>query len=414
MILQEFIEKIVSEKLQEATIRDHRIIYQLNTKNAPNWIIENIIQSLLDVAPGIPEDVRAEIESNPRGFLKDRIVFNQNLVTPTQAKFTVLWTPKGYDLTSIKSSNKSGKVEGNLKQSVSLFSFTRPYEVQSKIGWLTTKEEELRCEQAELDSIRAIFKKNGIKVGSPATIVVVSSQTGTQLTFRDVIDIVKSPSKTDVADFILIDNAGMPIPDSGISHKCLGFERFAAFKTMMRSLNDTPELKAQVSVIEKKINKRWIDDAINNQEESAYWHTIRHVDLPRLLYGTDAKMLAVSAQAGLRLEKITENTFGLSATGAGQGGAELLLFPEVPEADQYQPIVKIRYGAGGSRLYLDGEDINAITHKLASGQSVSDRIKLEKDDMTEPPIITSAYIPLRYYIAPKRRSAGLNIEGEQS
>lgn len=414
MVLKEFIAKVVAEKLlQEATIRDHRIIYQLNTKSAPKGIIENIIQSLLDSAPGVPDDVLEEINADPRKFLKDRIVFNQTLVTPTEARFTVLWAPKGYDLASVKDSNKSGSVEGSLQSTIPLFSFTQPYEIQSKVGWLTTKEEELRCEGAELESIRGIFKKNGIGMDNPATIIVVSSQTGTQIKFNDVADIIKSPSKTDVADFILVDSTAKLIPGSGISHKCLGFERFAAFKTMLRSLNDTPDLKEEILMIEKKINKRWIDDTINNQEESAYWHVINHLDLPRLLYGTDAKMLAISAQAGLRLEKMSENVFVLSTTGTGQGGAELLIYPEIPESDDYQPIVKIRYGAGGSRLYLDGEDINAITHKLANGESVSDRIKLEKDNMTDPPLITSAYIPLRYYIAPKRRKAGLNVEGEQ-
>jgi hypothetical protein len=412
-LLQEFIDKIISEELlQEATVRDHRIIYQLNSKKAPKWIIKNIIQALLDMAPSVPDDIRAEIDADPRKFLKDRIVFNQNLVTPTQAKFTVVWAPKGYDLENVKDSNKSGMpMFDNL--TIPLFSFSQPYEIESTVGWLTTKEEELRCEADELASIRNIFKENGISIDKPATIVVVSTQTGNQLKFDNVVDIVKSPSKTAVADFILIDNAGQEIPGSGISHKCLGFERFAAFKAMLKSLNDTPELKAEILAIEKKINGRWINDTLNNQEESAYWHPIQHVDLPRLLYGTDAKMLAVSARGGLRLAKVGDNIFGLSATGTGEGGPELLVYPEVPEADQYQPIVKIRYGKGGSKLKLDGEDINAIAHKLASGQAVSKRIKMETDDMTDPPLITSAHIPLRYYIAPKRRAAGLNVADEQ-
>ena len=207
---RKYVERV---ELEEATVRATRLFYYVRPDKVPKTILASL--------KGLPETE-----------LDDRLYVKQEL-SGDKGTFTFYLADK-VTRKDIADANRKKAPTSSMDGAKEVGTPERL--VKTKITWLQTKPEELRAENEHLGIIKEKFLQAGITPETPASIEVLGK------VIENVGAIDKLTSKTAVGDFGLLDPDGEPL--FTISHKAVGFERYAAMVSTLKSLDRKQKLAA--------------------------------------------------------------------------------------------------------------------------------------------------------------------------
>ena len=422
--LMEMISEESKIVFDEATIRASRSYYYVR----PDKLPKNLINQIIEWEPQLKDRDVKEITQ----YLNDKLFVSQGF-DADEAIFKFYFSDDGVTRTDIMKANRSKSPTPNMQSAKELGEYKKKVVVEkTKISWLQTKPEELRAENEHLGMIKEKFIQAGITKENPATILI-EGHSESKVVER-VSFINKLKSKTAVGDFGLFGPEAFDVDEKGnvdysnqkeaplftMSHKAIGFERYAAMVSTLKRL-DSSEKKAAVEFL-NKVEQAWKDSVFNMVPSSRGFY--QKVDDPGiasevvyLIYGKSADRADSLYVGEIDLKKTGEQAFKLTVVPVDQ--ATVHVYPEIPNEPEYLPIFKTRYGSGGSKIGFSSEDIAMLNSMVQEGKTtVSDLSKprksggsglvlqSEKDEITEEEIILGAHLPVRFYISPMRRADG--------
>lgn len=379
--LMENWRKYVKEvELEEATVRATRLFYYVRPDK-------------------VPKSILASLKELPETELDDRLYVKQEL-NGDSGTFTFFLADK-VTRTDIADANRRKSPTESMASAKEVGSYTREIKLsKTKITWLQTKPEELRAENEHLGIIKEKFLQAGITPETPATIEVLGE------VFENVGSIDKLTSKTAVGDFGLLDPEGKPL--FTISHKAVGFERYAAMVSTLKSLDRKQKLAAtRFLKLAESAWKRGI--FAGERSNQGFYQPLSDESVASqvvyLIYGKGANMADSLFIGELSLTKKGDRfVLGLEP-GSGHAG---YLRPQLPDIPDYLPIFRTRYGSGGSKVGFTADDVTNLNNMIQSG-----RLTLEKLDemkvqysLNEFGGVENVYLPVRYYISPFSRNDG--------
>lgn len=386
--------EMVEQSLEEmATIRSNRVFYYVAFAKTPKEIQTQLRAKY------------PEIEN-----FEDRIFVKQEL-NGTDAIFSFFLAKEQVTRNDVYDANKREREVESMKGAEFIMSQTRAVKLeQTKVTWLQVKPEELRAENEELERIKVKFQEAGISNETPAEITIKGAK------LSNVAKIDKMTSKTAVGDFGLFDSEGQLL--FSISHKALGFERYAALVSALKTLDDDDKFAADAFVT--VAGERWKEGALQGKRSTKGFYDI--VDSPslatqltHLIYGVTTNKADALFIGNIDLERKNNNSFELSVKPQKTSvGSSAVYLGGVPVDEQYAPIFKSRFGSGGSKIHFNSAEIQDINEKLAEGVLTLEKldelgIKYElQTDMigVEEPLVESVFVPVRFYISPQRRTDG--------
>tara|TARA_R100000808_G_C2141731_1_gene149554 strand:+ start:42 stop:1262 length:1221 start_codon:yes stop_codon:yes gene_type:complete len=390
--------------LDESTIRTGRIYYYVSPSEMPKYGVD-ILKAATD---------------DPIEELEDRVFVQARMVGDNRHAFDFFLLPEKSDSTyglreDVLKANQTRQPTEAMKSAAKIGEYERKVELgRTKIRWLQTRPEELRKENEELLSIKHKFLTEGIGPAGethvdstglvvdlrPATIYVKGRK------IEDVVAIDKIKMKNGVGDFGLFDSNGNLV--FSISHKALGFERYASMISTMKSLAKK-EKSAAVKFI-RDVSKEWKRDVFSNQRSTKGYY--RLADEPEiaslivyLIYGEGVRQANSLFVGEMSLE---ERADGFDLGVADHKGNAIYLNPELPDIEEYLPIFKSRYGSGGSKIAFSEYDQFNLNQAIQAGHlSVSDLDSMKVDyklgDFGE---VKEVSVPVRFYVSPLSRNDG--------
>ena len=423
-VLMEMISEESKIVFDEATIRASRIYYYVR----PDKLTQSLRNQVISWNPDLKDlDPKEAVD-----YLNDKLFVTQGF-DADEAIFKFYFSEDGVTRTDVMKANRSKSPTPNMQSARELGEYRRKVELgRTKITWLQTKPEELRAENEHLGMIKEKFIQAGITKDNPATIII--SGHSEKKVIENVSFINKLKSKTAVGDFGLFEPDAFDVDKKGnvdysnqkrkplftMSHKAIGFERYAAMVSTLKVLDDS-EKKSAVEFIANS-QPAWKNSILNLEPPSKGFYS--RVDEPSaasevvyLIYGRSVNRADSLYVGEIDLEKVGENTFNLTVVSRDQ--ATVHVYPEIPNEPEYIPIYKTRYGGGGSKIWFSSEEIallnsmvqeekttiNALTEKRTSG-GFGLSLTVEKDEITQEQIILGGHIPVRYYVCPMRRVDG--------
>jgi hypothetical protein len=413
--------------LEEATIRPGREYYYVDVKKAPK---RNIINAILQATKlESPEELENKL-------------FCSCVLSEEQANFTFHFAPEGVSQADITTANKNNAPTESMTNSSEVHTFTRTIEPgRTKISWLQVKKEELRAELIALEKIQKQFIDAGIfpnkedQEGETATITIKSSQSDSTVTLEGVAGIRKTDSKDCVGDFEFFDVDGNTINYTAgkenkpflISHKAVGFERYAALKSTLDKIVSAKEIEVATEGPEgfiKNIKNAFMEELLAETPKRStkpFWSFAEDETVMYFIYGVTTKKASCVIIGDMALTKNKENKFTLGAE------KRIFIYPEIPEEEEYKPIYRCRYGSGGSKLHAGKEDLLSVNNELLNEGNPQFNLKEIKNlgwgySLLEPPegveqaeILNDLFLPARLYISPfSRNDGGTELKKEQN
>ena len=375
--------RLVEQVMTEATIRPSRVYYYVRSDKVPNYIIAAL--------SGIEE-----LE------LEDRLYVTQELVSDDDVRFT-FYLADSVNRNDIYIANRTKSPTPSMKGAVDIGTYERKVQLaKTKITWLQTKPPELRAENEHLGLIKEKFNQAGISPESPATIYVNGKK------IDNVAGIDKISSKNAVGDFALIDSDGSPL--FTMSHKALGFERYAALVSTMKSLGRRNKTAASRFVKQSEV--KWKRDVFSGKRSSkGYYQLVTDEEIASqlvyLIYGMGGSAADSLFIGEISLVQRGENgNFDMGVEQIGQ--TAVYLRPELPDVEEYLPIFRTRYGSGGSKVGFNANDVVNLNSVIQSGKlTLEDLDKMGVlYEIDEFGAIENVSLPVRYYISPFSRNDG--------
>lgn len=395
--------------LAEATIRSSRLFYYVRADKLPKSIIKKIQE-------WYPKT--ANVESNQLIKSLNNRLFVEQQLEGNLATFKFYLSVDG-DVTrdDIAIANRKKERIGEMKEARYLGDYSKEVQVaKTSISWLQTKPEELRAENEHLSIIKEKFKLAGISEESPVTITIKGA-TGFK-TIDNVASIEKMKNKTAVGDFGLYDPEGTLL--FSISHKAIGFERYAALISTLKALSEEDKVASTLFI--NAAEKKWKEGVMGNERSSkGYYEKITDTDVVQetvyLIYGKTADKADALFVGEIDLTKAQNDTFQLSVAPqeSTAGNSAAYLYPEIPKEESYMPIFRSRFGSGGSKVGFTPEEIQTINEYIKdennplSVESLNEmKIKFDSNPIpgTDEIIIDNVFINVRWYISPMRRNDG--------
>lgn len=368
------------DSLEEATIRASRLFYYVRPDKAP----KSILGKLGDL---------------PEGGLDDRLYVSQTL-DGDNGTFTFFLADK-VTRQDIADANRKKAPTSSMSSAKEIGEYTRKIAVaKTKITWLQTKPEELRAENEHLGIIKEKFLQAGITPETPATVEVLGQ------VFKNVGSIDKLSSKTAVGDFGLLDPEGNPL--FTISHKAVGFERYAAMVSTIKGLGRKQKIAATRFI--KQSESMWKRGVFAGSRSSkGYYQMLVDPSIASqvvyLIYGKGSNMADSLFVGEISLEKKGDG-YELDVE-PGSGHASFLR-PQVPDVEEYLPIFRTRYGSGGSKVGFTADDVTNLNNVIQSGRLSLEDLDSMKVDYTVNELggVENVSLPVRYYISPFSRNDG--------
>lgn len=367
-------------ELEEATIRASRLFYYVRPDKVPKSILKSLGE--------LPED-----------GLEDRIYVSQAL-NGDSGTFTFFLADK-ITRQDIADANRKKAPTSSMTSAKEIGEYTRKIEVaKTKITWLQTKPEELRAENEHLGIIKEKFLQAGITPETPATIEVLGK------TFENVGSIDKLTSKTAVGDFGLLSPEGEPL--FTISHKAVGFERYAAMVSTIKGLGRKQKVAATRFIRQSEsMWKRGIFSG--NRSSKGYYQMLADPSIASqvvyLIYGKGSNMADSLFVGEISLKPKGE---GYKLDVEPGSGHTSFLRPQVPDVEEYLPIFRTRYGSGGSKVGFTAADITNLNNVIQSGKlTLGDLDSMNVSySIDEFGGVENVFLPVRYYISPFSRNDG--------
>ena len=224
----------------------------------------------------------------------------------------------------------------------------------------------------------------------------------------NVTGIDKISSKNAVGDFALIDSDGNSL--FTMSHKALGFERYAALVSTMKSLGRRNKTAASRFVKQSEV--KWKSDVFSGKRSSkGYYQLVTDEEIASqlvyLIYGMGASAADSLFIGEISLVQTGENgNFDMGVEQIGQ--TAVYLRPELPDVEEYLPIFRTRYGSGGSKVGFNANDVVNLNSVIQSGKlTLEDLDKMGVlYEIDEFGAIENVSLPVRYYISPFSRNDG--------
>ena len=379
-LMENWRKYIEGVELDEATVRATRLFYYVRPDKVPKTVLASL--------KGLPEE-----------NLDDRLYVKQEL-DGDNGTFTFFLADK-VTRKDIADANRKKVPTQSMASAKKIGEYTRKIQVaKTKITWLQTKPEELRAENEHLGIIKEKFLQAGITPETPATIEALGQ------TIENVGSIDKLSSKTAVGDFGLLDPEGNSL--FTISHKAVGFERYAAMVSTIKALGRKQKIAATRFI--KQSESAWKRGIFAGERSNqGFYQPLSDESVASqvvyLIYGKGADMADSLFIGELSLKKKGDRF----VLGVEQGsGHAAYLRPQLPDVSEYLPIFRTRYGSGGSKVGFTAEDVTNLNNVIQSGRLTLEQLDEMKVQysLNEFDGVEDVYLPVRYYISPFSRNDG--------
>jgi len=404
------IEEAMEADLSEATVRSSRLFYYVRPDKLPKSIVNKIQQEWYPAAKDVATKswIRA---------LNDRLFVEQQL-DEDQATFKFYLSVEGpVTRDDIAAANRKKEAVGNMQSSEYLGDHTQKVQIaKTSISWLQTKPEELRAENEHLGMIKEKFKSAGIGEKTPATIIITGATGNKKI--ENVASIEKMKSKTAVGDFGLYNPEGELL--FSISHKAIGFERYAAMVSTLKSLSAADKVSSTAFI--EAAESLWKQGVMGGERSSkGYYEPILDAGVVKevvyLIYGKTADKADALFIGEISLSDSGENEFKLSVAKqeSKAGNSASYIYPEIPKEESYLPIFRSRFGSGGSKVGFTAEEVQKLnefvkdeSNPLSIESLTEMKVSFDTDPVpgTDEVLVDNVFLPVRWYISPLRRSDG--------